>query len=227
MRLLLFGAFCGLLILSGCQSGLGSKKQSNVYGSFFIRYMESDRWIQANASFYEGDTIATAAPRTWEGGVSFLGSAMDARQLPGGDIRYIADRQIDFISDYAFRFTDDGSKLREVVTVVSPLSGLGFRAPASKQSGLVLTYSGTPLDAWESMVVLLSNEQGQTHTLNISGPQRNAEIVLTANEVSPLTAGKWQLYAVRKRARTYEEDHFDFTVETEYYTMTTEVEILP
>jgi hypothetical protein len=209
---------------SACQKE--NKGKSAVYGSFFIRYMEDGNWLQSNVSFYEGDTIATAKPKTWKGGVSLLGSAMDARNLPGDEIRYITDRQIDFITDYTFRFSEDNANLREVKTNIQPISPLKFKAPASKSAGLILEHGGTPMESGESIVVLLTDSTGQTYTIELSGPQRSSSLVLNSGQVENIPAGTYEWYGVRKKQRQYKEEYLDYSVETEYYAKAVKVEIL-
>lgn len=221
----LFLALATVLVFSSCSSG--DKDQSAVYGSFFIRYMEEGNWLQSNVSFYEGDTIASAKPKMWKGGLSLLGSAMDARQLPRDEIRYIADRQIDFITDYTFRFSDDQASLREVKTNIQPVTPMRLKAPASKRAGLIFEHGGKPLESGESIVVLLSDEQGQTYSIEVNGPQSGNSLVWTAGQVENIPPGIFQWYAVRKNQKQYQDGYMDFSVETEYYSIPMEVEILP
>ena len=88
--------FFGLLSMLGC-SNRGN--DSAIYGSFLVRYMEQGNQIKATASFFEGDTLRTARPKAWEGGVSFLGSAMKMRNMVDSEFRYTTERNIDFMND--------------------------------------------------------------------------------------------------------------------------------
>ncbi len=198
-----------------------------IYGSFFVRYMESGRQLKANASFFEGDTLATARPKVWDGGVAFLGSAMDVRDLAGTELRYVAERQIDFLEEYAFRFSDDRGKIQELKAVVNRIDNLAFKAPASKQSGLIFTHGGPPLEKGENLILLISVPSGQTRTISLNGPQPGNEIILPADDAALLPAGKLQWYAVRRKKLEFKEGRFDYAVETEYYTAQTEVEVMP
>ncbi len=221
----LFLALSIVLGFSSCNSV--DKGQSAVYGSFFIRYMEEGGWLQSNVSFFEGDTIASARPKIWKGGVSLLGSAMDARRLPGDEIRYITDRQIDFITDYTFRFSDDQAALREVKTNIQPVNPMSIKAPASKSAGLIFEHGGKSLESGESIVILLSDELGQTFTIEVNGPQPGNSIVWNGGQVERIPPGTFQWYAVRKNQKQFKDGYMDFSIETEYYSKPVSVEILP
>jgi hypothetical protein len=214
----------GLVLLAAACS---SDQEPKIYGSFFVRYMEQGRQIKAHANFYEGDTLATARPKTWTGGVAFLGSSMDARDLQGSGIRYVAERQMDFLSKCVFRFTDEKGKMQEVRMDACSMSQAEFKQPASKQAGLIFSYSGEKLKAGESIVFLLTDEQNQTKTLQFQGPQSSNEIVLTTDMAASVPLGKLQAYAVRTRKTELKQGRFDYLLESEYYTKATAIEVNP
>lgn len=219
-----FYLFLGCILLAAACS---SDQQPKIYGSFFVRYMEQSRQIIAHASFYEGDTLATARPKIWTGGVAFLGSSMDARNLQGSGIRYVAERQMDFMSDCVFRFTDDKGKMQEIKMKAGSMAKAGFKEPVSKQSGLVFTYSGEKLKAGERIVLLLTDEQNQTQTLEFQGPQSSNDIVLSNDMATSVPLGKLQAYAVRTGKTELQQGRFDYLLESEYYTRTVVVEVKP
>ena len=214
----------GLILLA---TACSSDQEPKIYGSFFVRYMEQGRQMKAHANFYEGDTLASARPKTWTGGVAFLGSSMDARDLQGSGIRYVAERQMDFLTECVFRFTDEKGKMQELKMDACSMSQVGFKQPASKQAGLIFSYSGEKLKAGESIVFLLTDEQNQTKTLQFQGPQSSNEIVLTSDMAASVPLGKLQAYAVRTRKTEFKQGRFDHLMESEYYTKATAVEVTP
>ncbi|MBX2927634.1 MAG: hypothetical protein KF852_07345 [Saprospiraceae bacterium] len=222
-------AFYTLIIVVGAFSAcqLAGNKQPAVYGSFLIRYMEQGSQINARASFFEGDTLATAQPKTWEGGVAFIGSAMELRNMTGSEQRYSAERQLDFLDNYNFRFTDDRGKVRELKAAFNPIGDIGFKSPVSKQSGLVFAHSGAPLAAGETLVLLMTDVSGQSRSITIAGPQRGNEIILPATDVAALRPGALQMYALRKSASASRDGKFEYSVEMEYYTKAVSIDLLP
>lgn len=212
-----------LLFAAACSSD----QQPKIYGSFFVRYMEEERQIKAHANFYEGDTLAAARPKIWTGGVSFLGSSMDVRDLQGSGMRYTAERQMDFMSEYMFRFTDEKGKMQEIKMNAGSMAKAGFKEPVSKQAGLVFTYSGEKLKASESIVILLTDEQNQTQTIEFQGPQSSNDIILSNDTAASIPPGKWQMYAVRTGKTEMKQGRFDYLLESEYYTRTVVVEVNP
>lgn len=218
---------CLLFSLFFLASACSSDQAPKVYGSLFVRYMEQNRIINAHATFYEGDTLATARPKTWAGGVSFLGSSMDMRDLQASGMRYVTERQMDFIPEYVFRFTDEKGKMQEVKMAAGSLAEVGFKEPVSKQAGLVFFYSGEQLKAGESIVFLLTDEQNQTQTLSFYGPLPSNEVVLTSDMAATVPLGKLQAYAVRTGKTEIRQGRFDYLLESEYYTRAVFVEVQP
>lgn len=214
----------GVLLLAAACS---SDQQPKIYGSFFVRYMEQGRHTRAHANFYEGDTLATASPKTWTGGVAFMGSSMDARDLRGSGIRYVAERQMDFMSEYVFRFNDEKGKMQEVKMNAISMEKAGFKEPVSKKAGLIFTYSGEKLKAGERIVLLLTDEQNQTQTLEFQGPQSSNDIILSNDMAASVPVGKLQAYAVRTGKTEFQQGRFDYLLESEYYTKATTVEVTP
>jgi hypothetical protein len=210
---------------SACQ--FSADKQPAVYGSFLVRYMEQDSQVSARASFFEGDTLATARPKTWDGGVAFIGSAMELRSMAGAEWRYSTERQLDFMDNYNFRFTDDHGKVREVKAAFNRIGDIGFKSPVSKQSGLVFTHSGALLAAGETLILLITDASGQSRSITFSGPQRANQFILSSADVAALQPGALQMYALRKNTSDSREGKFDYSVEMEFYTQTVTVELLP
>jgi hypothetical protein len=219
-----FVLFFGLLSLLGC-SNRGN--DNAIYGSFLVRYMEQGNQIKATASFFEGDTLRTARPKAWEGGVSFLGSAMKMRNMVDSEFRYTSERNIDFLNEYTFRFNDERGQPQEVDIRMEAAKSPSFKSPASKSSGLVLSYEGSPLQAGESMVVLLTDEQNQTYSFMVQGPQNSQTVILSSRDVVSLPEGKLMMYLVRSQKKEMSKGRFDYAVDMEYYSATTTVEILP
>lgn len=225
MRSRLFIAVWAVCILTGCS--LVSSKRPNVYGSLVVRYIDSEQRLQAYANYYEGDTLATAHPKAWPGGVSMLGSAMESRTLPNGEVRYSAERRMDFVEDVTFRFADESKKQREIRVALKRVDNLALNAPASISSGLTLTYKGLPLAAGETLVLIFTDVQGYTYTSEVAGPLRSNEVLLPARDIAAMIPGRYQVYAVRKRSSEEKDGRFTHHLEVEFYSRTAEVEITP
>jgi len=222
MRYLLF-----LVVSLVCWGCANKGNERAIYGSFMVRYMEPGNQVKATASFFEGDTLRTARPKAWDGGVSFLGSAMRMRNMMDSEIRYTTERNIAFLEEYSFRFNDERGKQQAVNVRMYPAGSPGFQLPASKAAGLVLNYQGEALQAGENLVVLLTDEQNQSYSFMVQGPQASSTIRLDDREVAGLPVGQYTLYLVRSQKKEEKTGRFDFAVDLEYYSATSTVEILP
>ncbi len=212
-------------VLTSCS--LVSSKHPDVYGSLVVRYIDSEQRLQAYANYYEGDSLATARPKAWPGGVSILGSAMESRTLPNGEVRYSTERRMDFVENVSLRFTDELQKQHETRLVLKRLDDLALKTPASISSGLVLTYKGSPLTAGETLVLIFTDAQGYSYTSEVAGPLQRNEILLPARDVATMIPGQYQVYAVRKRSANEKDGRFTHHLEVEFYSRTATVEIQP
>ncbi|MDV7402281.1 hypothetical protein RZS08_63245, partial [Arthrospira platensis SPKY1] len=51
------------LLTWGCGNGPGQAEQGpRIYAELFVRYLQSERELKATATFFEGDSLNTAAP---------------------------------------------------------------------------------------------------------------------------------------------------------------------
>jgi len=229
-KYLISGVLLLLLALGwGCGNGNNQTEQGpRIYAELFVRYLQSEREIKATATFFEGDSLANAAPKTFQGGVAFQGSGMEARQLPGGATRYNLQRAADYAEAFPFRFKDDDGQTLEYALSMVPLDTFFIaNNQASKNQGMVLYAKGGELQDGESLVFFFSDAQNRAVTFTIPGPHRGEEYRLTRQQLKDLAVGPHYMYLVKKRRTAEERGKLSVLADVEYYTRVAELEVAP
>lgn len=223
------------LLLTGgifaCRSGSGegdpSAEPQPLYANFFVRYLELERTLKAQASFRTGDSLATARPVAVEGGIAFQGSGMEQRELGQDLIRYHYQRSGDYRPPYTFRFTDPGGVRREYTIDLKPVAGFRVTPRISRSGGGAFSLSDGALEAGESLVVLITDARNQAASVTIEGPAAQQEHRIPSAPLAPLTPGRGQVYLVRKKTTQLQEGRLTVLLEGEFYSETLDIEILP
>ncbi len=215
------------ILLPACREEKPEEKAKHLFAEFFVRYLQAEQEIKAHASFFEGDTIQSAAPKAFAGEVTFQGNSMEARSLPGGTIRYTFEQLGDYADAFQFRFRDDSGQGREIAAAMAPIDSFAISGgKASRSSGMTLYATGGKLNPGESMVLLFSDENDKAYTIMLSGPSAGEEYRIPAAKVETLSPGKHTLYLVKKKRAAEKGDSLSILTEIEFYTNTIEVQVV-
>jgi hypothetical protein len=191
-----------LTLLSGCQSPPPAAAPP-VQANLSVRYLAAEQELRGQASLLRGDSLASAAPLSPPGGVSFLGSAMEERRLPGNVIRYTSIRQGPLPDPLRFSFRlSPADELREIELTLTPIDTLAVTR-ASRAEGLTFIFSGG-LQAEEELLLLFTDADRQARTILLPGPITRPAYTVPAAALSEFTAGPYQLYLVKKSNTTRE-----------------------
>lgn len=202
--------------LPGCQAP-APPAEPPVQVNLSVRYLGPERSLRGQATFFRGDSLATATPLDLPGGVSFMGSGMDKRTLPGNVIRYSSSMISPPTSPlrFAFRLEPEAS-LREIEVNWIPIDSFAV-VSGSLAEGLVFTFSGGLRDT-EELLLLFSDENREARTVLIPGPISRRRYLVPANALAGFATGPYQLYLVKKSNTSREvEPGFIVHESLEYY----------
>jgi hypothetical protein len=227
-RSILLYLLFGLLFTLACREEEKPAARPRLFADFFVRYLEEEGQIKAHASFAEGDSLKTALPKTFQGGVAFLGSGMQPRQLSDNSVRYVYNASTSggsFPGSFPFRFKDDEGKQQEFALRMAPVEDFSINGDISKSKGMNLTVKGELLSADESFVLLFSDEENRASTITIAGPSNSMEHYFPPENLINLRPGKGRLYLVRKKTEIREESNRRVVSNTEFYSRTIDIEV--
>jgi len=215
------------ILLPACREERPEEKAKHLFAEFFVRYLQAEQEIKAHVSFFEGDTIQSAAPKSFAGGAAFQGNSMKARSLPGGTIRYTFEQRGNYADTFQLRFRDDSGQDREIAAAMAPVDSFAIAGgQASRSGGMTLYAKGGKLNPGESMVLLFSDENDKAYTIMLTGPSAGEEYRIPAAKVETLNPGKHTLYLVKKKRASEKGDTLSILADIEYYTHTIEVEVV-
>ncbi len=220
VSLLLAFLFCN------CQTDSNPEKGPLIFADFFIRYLDDEHELKAQASFLEGDSINNAVPKTFEGGIAFQGSGMEMKKIQDKLIRYSLIREMDYLDTFRFKFNNDLGNPEIYSVAMSPIQDFFLQGPISKSKGMTIVINGGVLNPGENLVLLFSDEKNQARTINMVGPKADVEYRFTADQLKNLTIGKGQLYLVKKQLKEQNIGNRVVRTEIEYYTKAIDVEVV-
>ena len=221
-----FGSLLCLTLWTSCQPS-PSQSGPRLYGELYVRYLASERQLKAEASFLEGDSLADARPVSFEQGISFLGSGMVPRSLPGEVTRYQYQEKLDYPESFRFGLIPPQGERVEVEFSMEPLGDFTIDGEVSKTSGFTLRAQGSTLSDEESLILLFSDANNKANTIILKGPSEKIQHTFLGKQLSGFALGKHQLYLVKKRQSTLENDWLSANAVIEYYTAIQQVDILP
>ena len=217
----------GSMFFFGCQRPRQQEEPKHLFAEFFVRYLQAEKELKAHVSFYEGDTVKTAVPKSFAGGATFQGHSMEARNLPGGTIRYIYEQLGTYADTFQFRFKDDFGQNRIIPVAMTPIDSFAVQGgQASRSAGMSLFARGGQLNQGESMVLLFSDEDQKASTIMLTGPSAGEEYRIPAAKVETLSPGKNTLYLVKKKRTAEKGDSLSVLADIEFYTRSIEVEVV-
>lgn len=215
-----------ILLLSLCFSCESTQKESLQKDilkiDYYVRYMHSDKQVKAEISFSEIiDSTKKMIPKRMEE-VLFQNNALDGQKIKDS-YQYQLTQQIPFVDTYTFTYRD---YTQQVATQSIPLYLIADfsikKNKVSKLGGTTLTLEGAPLQAEESIVILLSDTNNKTVTIL----SQELSITIPPKKVKDLALGQGAIYAVRKQKVDVVAADYQLTGLTEYYSKVKEIEIV-
>lgn len=220
-------AFVILALATACQNGSDEQPPPHLFAELFVRYLQAEKELKATATFFEGDSIRTAAPKTMPGGVAFQGSGMEARPLPGGTVRYFLQRKGDYAAEFPFSFKNDKGPKQQYALSMTPIDTFYITEDkASKSQGMSLFARGGRLQPGESLVFLFSDARNQAFSFTLDGPSQGEEYQIPPIQLEGLQPGPHQLYLVKKKKTAERKPGLSVLADLEYYTRVAELEVV-
>lgn len=213
LRITLFISIC----LAACNSEPAKTTPSKkLFANFYIRYLQPEKQVKAEANFLRGDSIKNAKALRIDGGVSFQNSGMGQRKLPNGTIRYNYENFFDYPTDFVFGFKDLNGEPQKQTLTLPPL-GAFSTSEVSQSKGGKLILENDVLTNEESLVCLMSDSNEQTVSFAIEAASKGSEFVIPTEKLSKLALGSIKLYLVRKKVEKVSNPGYSYTSTIEYY----------
>ncbi|MDX1667617.1 MAG: hypothetical protein R3350_10320 [Saprospiraceae bacterium] len=212
--------------LGSCQQEPPPSEAKMIFADFFVRYLQTEQQLLAQATLMEGDSLGDTRPLVPSGGISFQGFEMEARQLPEGIVRYALIRSSSYPDSLRFECSLDGDRGFTYNTAMSPVIDFRVDDPIIKEKGLNLTLAGPALQADQSLVLLFTDQDDKASSVTLSGPRESNRYLLPPEKISKLSPGPGQLYLVKKQRRVDRQGQRSVVSEIEFYTRNKDIVVV-
>ncbi len=192
-----------------------------IRGNLFVRFIEDDKHLKAEAYFFQGNDDTDTRPKSFARGVKFLGSGMGERRVGDKYVKYQYENNMDWRQEgYFFTLTDDeGREHRFSFTEgVDHLQDFELPKTIYKDKTNYISFTPAHLPEGEQIAVLITDSNNKAATTKVKGPSEEGKITLTPEMLKNLSTGKAEAYLVHIQSKRIEEPPFSLSFTIEYYT---------
>ena len=218
-----------LIFLSACTTKNSGKnpatpQSETVYGNLYVRFIEDQKVVKAEASLARGISPEKAIPLEIEGGVSFQSSGMTKRSIRDKIIRYETTIPSDYFHPFQFGVKLNGEQ-HKLELDMTPLGDFFLPEKEQTEDNMVVVAQEGSLSMGEQMVFMVSDAENKAASIIVEGPHPDIKFFLNKQQLSSLKKGEGKMYIVKKQLSSIKRVPFDVVTELEYYTKAIDVEI--
>ena len=214
-----FSRLAPLLLLFTCGRDPSPTAEAALIAVPEVRYLADARELRGQLTLLRGDSLPSATPFQSGGGISFMGATTRPVALGNELVRYETTLNTPYPADsLTFRFTAPDGRPRELKLHLSAPVVTGLPDTIYRSRGLSFSAGGRPLHADESLLLFLSDEQGNARQVLIAGPSRDTLLRAPAPSLSNIEPGNHRLYLVKKKDYRGRMNGLNVTGYVEYYT---------
>ncbi len=231
MRLLKYIFFILLIIpVLNCQpeAKVKTKEEAkHIFAKFYVRYLQAEKELKAEASFKQGDTISTARSIVLQE-ANFEKNKMEIQNLGKSyGIRYSFRKAAPYSTQYDFEFGNEQIGIHKHTVQMEPITAFYIKEEiVKKTAGINLIWEGQALSKDQELVLLFTDEQNKAFPITVSGPTPSNSIALSSEKIASLSPGKGRLMVIKKQLIKTKETNFTKITEMEFYSNNLDIEIV-
>lgn len=218
MRLLLLLSV--LFLFYGCTS---QPAPQPIIAKGEVRFLQDRRELKGEIYFFRGDSLANSKVyRPAPGSVAFVGSAMQADELPTRQ-RWRAAMKAQFPEDLRFTFPltdqEDAEKFTLPLNLSPPFMD-SIPEVIDHTKSLRFIAGTQSLAANESIIVFFEpdNRDQAPRRIVVAGPSSSPRITLPANAMEDLPLGNGRVYLVKQQLARDTVDGVQSAIQLSYHT---------
>lgn len=191
-----------LLCCNGCDTNPEEKKsEKKRLVDIYIRFLVPENEYKAQIIFLESDSADNVRPVRLTGDVLWNGHPLRIKNPGSMELRYEYLKSGPFTAQQEFMFQDEKGSSRKIAVAMDPISTFSIGPAISRAEGVVLETTGQPLTAGETLLLLFTDEQGNTREISFKGPRKSNTFQLTPQMTGNLLPGKHELYLIKQQQR--------------------------
>lgn len=223
-------------VICACQSNESSKTKeaaaAEVFDtatkplvlSLYLRYLDRDKRLKSTANFYE-QANGQKKGIELESDVLIEGRKMEFKNLRDIELRYEDLYDVPAKEVYNFTFNTFDGQTHNYEATIPLIKSFKVDGGIKKSAGFTLNAEASDLQTNEVLLMMFTDENRQTESINIFGPKSMSALSLSAEEIKNLSLGRNELRLVRKRAERIKEKNYSGECSTEYYSDAIIVEV--
>lgn len=184
----------------------------------FVRYLQPEQEYKAEAILLEGDSLPLAKSVRFPDGVRFLDKELTEAQVTENLLRYAVEFAGVYQAQAKFSFRDKHGIAQSIPLAMEALGEVDLKIPGTLegQVELKLTRGGT-LKQGESLVLVLTDRNGQASTVTIEGPSTSGNYSFPFISFGNPVRGDAELYLVKKQVRDEQKGKLQVHLTAELY----------
>lgn len=197
---ILFSTVISVLVLASCAStdtaNSDTVKQSEIYQSYSISYDAGDQELYASTSFRFGGSTGTTLNLVSPSKITFDGEEMARDNNIFSGTFYNISKQVQFIGQYEFVFTDADNKTYTNKATFAAIEISEYPNQADKSTGLMVKWT-TPVKNNERVYLYIEdgkNNSGYSSTEMVGA----TSLELSAENLKALVSGNVNIYLTRE-----------------------------
>ena len=218
----LFVVLSGLFTF-GCQSDSTSTAKNNantvnekVFGNLYVRYIQPDNQIKAEASFSQGSDKKNSHPIELKGNVSFQGNVLRPRKILDKLTKYSFEQVEAYKKEYSFEFEINDKKMNIPMKMAS-IDSIYPVGNISITKGGDFKFLGEPFSDKEKLVAIVSDKTNYATSFVAEKISNENTFHIPSTTFSKFKTGKGTFYLVRKRTTHLNNKNYELITSTEYY----------
>lgn len=213
-------------ILTACKQKDTQVETPLQFVEVLVRFLAPENQYKAQIMFFEGDSLENAQPVQQFSGVSFQNQPMEEKVLDASMFRYERLQTGPYKSRQVFEFSEESGKKQQISIAMDPIVRFAIDTQLYQSKGGSLQLEDSGLEAGETLLLLLSDANGNTYSIEKAGPLAKI-ISLTPSDLQPVPAGTYELYLVKKQIREIKTANRIVFSTIEYYSALKTVQVLP
>ncbi len=234
----LYSSFFSLVIFFGACTPPAAPELPPLSISAAVRYLEDQSSLRGTLIAGTNDSMGGMGGVEFPsaGKLSFVGSGMQATQLPGPATRYRTQLQSPYPTDLRFTFPrvttatgpDNTPDPFTLELRMSPPDVRGLPTTFSLQKGITVVVQDAPLVAGESILLFFSPTGGpdsRPRKILIPGPTNGNRFRVPTPALGALVPGRYELYLVKEQRINRDTLNLQLSSLVEFYSRTINVEV--
>lgn len=218
-----FLAACFLTIISSCSNPQKKVTESYSFKSikYYVRYMQLNKELQADASFKTDTAIQI------EGPILFNAKNMRLKKIPGIALLYRSVVKTAIVDTlYSFEYQNkDGSTHSETIPMPAFEKVRLDQKVISQEEGGTFVWEGAKLTKNDALIILYTDAKGKTFKQNHIGGTANTRLSFNGERLAQFALGEGSVLIIRQRTTVERKQQTTIIKTSEIYSQSIPFEL--